>query len=135
MGKIGLAAFLLAIFSISSPIGNLAAQPAPVMEYLGEAHVDGGRDHDEIKVTAARGPLRAIQIFVDGGAIHFGRVIVHYGDGEAEPITLRSVIPAGQQTRVIQLSRGPRIVRSVEFFYARTRWRGPRPRVRLMGSR
>lgn len=135
MRKLSLAALALAVF-LSVPLSKTAiAQPVAAMEYLGDAHVDGGRDHDDIKVTAVRGPFRAVQIRVEGSGIRFGRVIVHYGDGEAEPLEIRNFIRAGQQTRVIQLARGPRIIRDVEFYYARARWRGPRPRVVLMGVR
>ena len=102
-------------------------------DYLGQANVDGARDHDNIVVTRARGIFRAIQIKVENSAIEFDHVIVHYGNGTAEPIQIRSVIPAGEQTRVIDLPGEHRVIRSVEFYYSRANFNGRKPKVRLFG--
>ena len=101
--------------------------------YLGEANVDGAADHDNIVVTGSRGAFRAIMIRVQKAPIEFDRVVVHYGDGDSEPIHIRSRIPAGGQTRVIDLPGNRRIIRSVEFWYARASRSPRRPRVRLFG--
>ena len=101
--------------------------------YLGEANVDGAADHDNIVVTGSRGAFRAILIRVQKAPIEFDRVVVHYGDGDSEPIHIRSRIPAGGQTRVIDLPGNRRIIRSVEFWYARASRSPRRPRVRLFG--
>ena len=42
--------------------------------YLGEAHVDGGQDHDSIHVGRHDGRFRAIQLRVEGGEVFFERV-------------------------------------------------------------
>lgn len=104
-------------------------------EYLGEANVDGGVDHDIIRVGSRDGLFRAIQIKVQGGAIDFQRVIVHYGNGQRETIELRSRIAAGGSTRVIDLPGDRRVIEGVEFFYARANWRSRKPKVRLFGMR
>src|ERR1700760_2282405 len=49
-------------------------------ERLGDAHVDGHNDHDNIHVGRSDGKFRAVQLRVSGGAIDFQRVIVHFGD-------------------------------------------------------
>lgn len=114
----------------------VSAQPRGRWEYLGEANVDGGVDHDSISVTAAEGRFRAIQIKVQGGAIRFDRVIVHYGNGQQEPLQIRARIPAGGQTRAIDLPGERRVIQSVEFYYERGNWRNNRrPKVRLFGIR
>jgi hypothetical protein len=95
--------------------------------------VDGAADHDNIVVTGSRGAFRAILIRVQKAPIEFDRVVVHYGDGDSEPIHIRSRIPAGGQTRVIDLPGSRRIIRSVEFWYARASRSPRRPRVRLFG--
>ena len=97
--------------------------------------MDGGRDRDNIVVTAARGSFRAIQIQVENGAILFDHVVVHYGNGSSEPIRIRRRIPPGGETRIIDLPGGRRIIRSVEFWYQRGNWGGRRPKVRLFGFR
>jgi hypothetical protein len=101
--------------------------------YLGEANVDGAADHDNIVVTRSRGAFRAIQIRVQRAPIEFDRVVVHYGDGDSEPIQIRGRIPPGGQTRVIDLRGNRRIIRSVEFWYARASRSPRRPKVRLFG--
>ena len=104
-------------------------------EYLGEANVDGQVDHDNIVVTGARGAFRAIQIKVEKAAIEFDRVVVHYGNGGSEPIQIRHRVPAGGQTRVIDLPGDERILQSVEFWYSRASVSSRKPKVRLFGRR
>ena len=101
-------------------------------EFLGEAHVDGGQDHDSIKVGKAAGGYRAIQLRISGGAINFERVIVRYGNGEKEEIPIRARIPDGGQTRVIDLPGRRRIIRSLDLWYSKGRWER-RPKVSLYG--
>ncbi len=113
-----------------------SAQPRRERVALGEAHVDGGIDHDRIVVTAARGEYRAIQFRVENAAIEFDRVVVHFGNGSSEPISLRHRIPAGSDTRVIDLPGDRRVIESIEFWYARGNWRNPeRPKVVAFGFR
>ncbi len=102
--------------------------------YLGEANVDGGVDHDVIKVSGS-GPFRAIQIKVERGAIDFQRVIVHFENGQDMPLELRYKIRAGGQTRVIDLPGDRRNINSVEFYYSRGNWNSAKPKVRLFGIR
>jgi len=104
-------------------------------EFLGEAHLDGGADHDLIRVTGSRGEFRAIQFRVEGGAVEFDRVLVHYGNGGTQAVRMRSRIPAGGQTRAIDLPGNRRVIESVELWYRKGSWRGSRPRVSLFGIR
>jgi hypothetical protein len=103
--------------------------------YLGQANVDGSRDRDTILVTGARGQFRAIQIRVERGPIQFDRVVVHFENGDSNPIRISARIPPGGQTRVIDLPGSFRNIRSVEFWYGRASPYSPRPRVRLFGLR
>jgi hypothetical protein len=100
-------------------------------EVLGEAHVDGAADHDRI---AVRGDYRAIRLRVEGGAINFERVVIHYADGRPEDIGIRHRIRSGEETRAIDLPGNRRAIESVEFWYSKDRWRS-RPRVILYGLR
>jgi hypothetical protein len=102
--------------------------------YLGDAHVDGMQDHDSIKVGRAAGAYRAIQLRISGGAINFERVIVRYGNGTQEEISIRSRIPDGGQTRVIDLPGERRMIQSVDLWYGKDKW-SRRPKVSLYGVR
>ena len=103
-------------------------------EYLGNAHVDGSQDHDSIKVGRSAGSYRAIQLRISGGAINFERVIVRFGNGSQEEIAIRSRIPDGGQTRVIDLPGERRIIQSLDLWYNRDHW-GKRPKVSMYGLR
>lgn len=103
-------------------------------EYLGQAQVDGRRDHDRIAVGRTEGRFQNLQIRVVGAPILFERVVVHYANGANEVVSLRSRIPAGGQSRSIDLRGGDRAVNSVEVWYARgNRWSRSQPRVYLYG--
>ncbi|MEK6287121.1 MAG: hypothetical protein AABO57_15380 [Acidobacteriota bacterium] len=102
-------------------------------EYLGQSHVDGRSDHDNIRVNA-RGGFRAIQLQVQGGAIEFNRVVVHFENGADHQVDVRERIRAGGRTRAIDLPGDRRGIRSVEFWYEKENWRR-RPTLRLYGRR
>jgi hypothetical protein len=103
-------------------------------DYLGDAHVDGAQDHDNIHVGKHDGRFRAIQLRVSGGAIYFERVIVHFGDGTQEELVIRDKIPSGGATRAIDLPGDRRVIESVEMWYGKDRWEH-RPKVSLYAIR
>jgi hypothetical protein len=124
----------VAVLFLASVTPAAYGQPMGRWERLGQAHVDGNVDHDNIKVGVQDGRFRAIQLRVRGGAIEFQRVVVHYGNGEPEEVFVRERIPAGGTTRAIDLRGGERYLRSVELWYSRGGWR-TRPEVVLFGRR
>lgn len=102
-------------------------------EYLGEAHVDGRVDHDTIRVNS-RGGFREILFEVQGGAIEFQRVVVHFENGEDHRVDVRDRIRSGGRTRAIDLPGDRRNIRSVELWYAKGSWRS-RPTLKLYARR
>ena len=111
---------------------GMGAQGGPRLAPLGTAHVDGRADHDNISVGRSAGPLREIQLRVRGGAVEFHRVVVHYANGDSDELQVRQRIPAGGQTRPIDLRGERRDVSSVELWYGKAHWR-KRPMVELYG--
>jgi hypothetical protein len=101
-------------------------------QYLGEAHVDGRADHDNISAEH-EGRFRFIQLHVQNAPVEFDHVVVHYDNGASEELHVRQVIPAGGRTRDIDLRGGARKIRSVELYYARAVPGSRRPVVRLFG--
>src|SRR6266852_4012732 len=101
---------LIGILLLIAGFSQLSQAQRGRWEYLGEANVDGAVDHDNIVVTRARGEYRAIQIRVEKAPIEFDRVVVHFGNGRAETIQIRNRIPAGGQTRVIDLPGDRRVI-------------------------
>ena len=103
-------------------------------ERLGDARVDGNRDHDNIRVNA-RGRFRAIRFFVQGGDIEIERVVVHFENGADTEVEVRDRIRSGRTTRSIDLPGDERRLRSVEFWYGRGNWGRSRPQLVLYGRR
>lgn len=102
--------------------------------YLGQSHVDGQHDHDNIEVGKAAGRYRFLQIRVNNAPIEFDHIVVHYGDGEPQSIPVRFIIRAGQRSRAIEL-QGDRFVRSFELWYGKARPNSARPELSLFGQR
>jgi hypothetical protein len=124
----------IAVFFILVFGASLHAQSEQRWDFLGDAHVDGGQDHDNIHVGRHDGRFRAIQLRVSGGAVYFERVVVHFGNGSAEELVIRDRIPSGGRTRSIDLPGERRVIESVELWYAKERWEH-RPKVSLFGIR
>jgi hypothetical protein len=124
---------MLALFAVAL-LAYAAPAHAERWAYLGQAHVDGVRDHDNIDIGRAAGRYRALQIRVANGPIDFDRVVVHYGNGQSEVLHIRRKIRAGGSTRAIPLA-GDRVVGSLELWYGKARLRSGRPQVSVFGLR
>jgi hypothetical protein len=99
--------------------------------YLGEANVDGPRDHDKIVVTGAAGRFRAIQLRVERAPIEFDRVLVHFGNGTEERIPIRFIVRDGESSRVVDLPGERRVIEYVELWYSKAVPWSKKPKVRL----
>ena len=84
---------------------------------LGERTVNDGAETDEILVTSARGAFDALRVEVRRAPIRFYDMKVHYGNGAVQDVELRDVIPAGGQSRVIDLRGDERVIRRITFRY------------------
>ena len=100
---------------------------------MGDAQIDGTRDHDRIQVTRRDGVFHTIQLRVSGDPIFLDRVVVHFGDGTSEELAVRDRIWPGGRNRVMGLAGKPHTVESVELWYYREPW-DHSPRVTLYGS-
>ncbi|GAB4417197.1 MAG: hypothetical protein OHK0039_27250 [Bacteroidia bacterium] len=96
---------------------SLTAAPMPRWERLGIRVVNYAIDHDEILVTAYEGFFTALQIKVKGAPIDLMRCVVHYRNGETQEINVRQLIPAGGQSRILDLPGNRRIITKVVFWY------------------
>lgn len=121
----------LAVFMILST-GTTYGQAWTI---LGSCKVNGHVDHDEIVVTASRGDFKAIKLFVENEGIQFDRVMVHYGNGTSDRMDIRKFIPAGGETRVLDLAGSDRVVRKVTFYYESNAMTSKKGKVVLYGRR
>ncbi len=115
-------------------LGGVGAQAGGRWERLGSAHVTDRVDHDSIAVTAAQGDFESIKVKVYGRPVHFLDLKIHFGNGDTQDVSVRQVIPAGGETREIDVQGKERVIRRVEFWYeAESRRRGRGARVELFG--
>lgn len=84
---------------------------------LGERRVSDRADHDTITVASARGSFDAVKLHVREHAVRFYKVVVHYRNGSKEELELKDVIGAGNETRVIDLKGGQRVIKKIDLFY------------------
>ena len=102
---------------------------------LGERTVNHAVDRDEIKVTIKEGVFKKIKLKVKHRKVTFRDVKVYYANGDVQDISLRREIPAGGETRVIDLDGNNRVITKVVFWYNTKRVRGKRAEVVLWGWR
>ena len=114
---------------------SLAASAAGPWTLLGSSKVHGHRAYDEIAVTGSQGDFKAIKLFVQNEGIDFDRVVVHYGNGGMDKIDIRNFVPAGGETRVIDLAGGDRVIRKVVFYYKSNAATAKKGKVLLYGRR
>jgi hypothetical protein len=127
MKKVLASLFVLSLVCFLAP-----ALHAQGWVYLGQAHVDGQHDHDNIEVGKGAGRYRFLQVRVVNAPIEFDHIVVHYGNGEPETLQVRDVIRAGAHSRAIAL-QGDRYVKSFELWYSKANPASVRPEINLWG--
>lgn len=101
---------------------------------LGERVVTDRNDHDTIRVGRDRGSFTAVKFEVRRHGVDFHRVVIHFANGEDQKVEMRNSIPAGGETRVIDIDGANRIITSIDFWYdAKTLGRGRSATVRSVG--
>lgn len=102
---------------------------------LGDRTVNHAVDRDEIKVTIKDGVFKKIKLKVKHRKVTFRDVKVHFANGDVQDVKLRRQIPAGGETRVIDLEGNNRVITKVVFWYSTSRVWGKRAEVALWGWR
>ena len=115
--------------------GTCLASNAHGQKLLGTRDVTSRVDHDNISVTSSRGDFRRIRFKVAKHAIEFYRVVVHYGNGTSQRLALRQQIPAGGESRWVDLQGGNRVIRSIDFWYSAKSLLGQGARIWVFGDR
>jgi hypothetical protein len=86
-------------------------------EKIGARKVDYRVEKDVLPVTVAKGTFTKLKFFVKNGAVNFKDVKVFYRNGTVQDIEIRKTIPAGGETRVIDLNGKERVITKIEFIY------------------
>jgi hypothetical protein len=100
---------------------------------LGERTVNHSVDHDQIVVTKSEGDFHRIALRVEGAPVQFYKVEVHYANGQVQDIELKDEIPAGGESRAIDLTGKERVIESVVFNYRTDDLRDQKAVVQLWG--
>jgi hypothetical protein len=133
-----LALTALVLFLATLTVGTAEARRGrpvgPRWELLGERTVTDKVDHDVLPVTAGRGTFRSLKLEVRGRAVQFHSVQIHFGDGQTQDVELRNVIPAGGESRVIDVEGKDRVIRSIEFRYDAQSLLGKKAVVKVYGK-
>ncbi|MDX2262222.1 MAG: DUF2541 family protein [Gemmatimonadales bacterium] len=125
---------MLTMLVLPLVVGTATAQQGEWVR-LGQRAVTDRADHDKIVVTGARGDFKQIKFEVERGSVDFRRVVVHFASGDDQKLELRNTVPAGGETRAIDLDGKDRVIQSVEFWYDANTRRGRQATVRLLGKR
>lgn len=103
-------------------------------EVLGTLTVSDGADHDTLAVTGGRGTFRSLKLEVLDRNVQFRDMKIHFANGETQDVALRDVIPAGGESRVVDVEGpGDRVIRSIELRYDAQSLLGKKARVRIYG--
>lgn len=116
----------LLLFAAAIGCAPSRARATADWDLLGSRQVNDRVDHDVIAVTSSRGDFRRIKFLVRGASVDFHRVVVHFGNGDDQRVEMRNTIPAGGESRAIDLPGGDRVIRSIEFWYDANTIRGRR---------
>jgi hypothetical protein len=122
----------LVVAQIFVATDSSAARRRRGWELLGQRSVTDGVDHDTI-AAAGQGTFRSLKIRVKGHAVQFRDMKIHFSNGDVQDVELRHAIPAGGESRVIDVEGRDRSIRSVEFWYDAQTILGKKAEVELYG--
>jgi hypothetical protein len=85
---------------------------------LGRKTVSFGAERDVIRVTGWRGDFKRIQLYVRETGVHFQDLNVVFANGRTVDVPIRSFIPEGGRSRVIDLPGRSREIQKITMIYA-----------------
>lgn len=88
-------------------------------ELLGEEKVNFVRDTDEMIITS-KNQFTDIRFRVEDREVVINELKVHYASGDKLEPNIDFIIPANQDSRVIELARDGRTISKIEFRYRTT---------------
>jgi hypothetical protein len=124
----------ISLVILVSCLSSLFAQTT-AWKLLGTKKVALNTDRDVISVGADEGTFKAIKLTVTKSGVQFKDMKVHFSNGTVIDVNIRRLIPAGGETRVIDLPGANRNIQKVVFWYESTERNKKRATVRLWGLR
>jgi len=122
-------------FPIIILIAAAATVAAANWVFLGERTVTDRLDHDTIVVGSDRGEFSKLKVMVKVHAVDFHRFVIHFGNDQTQEVEGRRTIPAGGETRAIDLAGGRRVIKRIDFWYDAHTLGGKEALVEVFGLR
>jgi hypothetical protein len=112
-------AFLTLVFASSCFTTRRSIAVEEGWELLGEEKVNFVRDADELVVTS-RNQFTAIRFLVEQREVRINDLTVHFQNGDKLEPAIDFVVPADQNSRVIELAADGRTISKIAFRYRTT---------------
>ena len=128
-------AFLIAALACALVLTVALAAFADDWVVLGRKTVALGTDRDEIWVGSDEGKFKAIKLRVLDTGVEFDRVLVVFRTGRTVEASIREFIPAGGETRVLDLPGRDRVIKKVIMHYTTRPGTLDRAEVEVWGLR
>jgi len=124
--------YFISALIVAICFGSLYAK-APKWQKLGTKKVTFKTERDVILVGADEGVFKRIKLMVKKSGIHIKDMKIHFMNGDIIDVKVRKVIPAGGETRAIDLPGKNRMLKKVVFWYESTKKNSKRATVILFG--
>lgn len=112
----------LILFSVTTLLSCGSSRTVAIeegWELLSERKVNFVRDKDEIDVTS-RNQFTAIKFRVEGKDVRINDLKIYFDNGDKLEPSLDAIIPAGEESKIIELGREGRNIDRLEFKYRST---------------
>lgn len=112
----------LLLFSVTSLLSCGSSRTVAIeegWELLAERKVNFVRDKDEIEVTS-RNQFTAIKFRVEEKDVRINDLKIYFDNGDKLEPSLDAIIPAGEESKLIELGREGRNIDRIEFKYRST---------------
>lgn len=114
--------FSLVLLSVTSLLSCGSSRTVAIeegWELLAEQKVNFVRDKDEIKVTS-RNQFTGIKFRVQEKDVRINDLKIYFDNGDKLEPSLDAIIPAGEESKIIELGREGRNIDRIEFKYRST---------------
>lgn len=102
---------------------------------LGSKKVSYKLDKDVIRVGLNDGTFTKLKIQVTGGSLNMHKMLVEYGNGTKDNIPLKFNFAKGNDSRVIDLEGGKRVIKDITFWYDTKNVSRNRAKIHVFGRR
>ncbi len=122
------------LFSFTTLSTNTKPVAGP-WRFIADKQVGFGVDHDVILFGDLKDDFRQLKLRITDGPLKVYDMKVHFDNGSVQDVSLRTHIPQGGESRVIDLDGGLRHLRKIEFWYETKGFLRGKARVAVWGKR